>query len=138
MKIYKFKDLSFEGDHPHFLQIVLKNSIWCSSPTRLNDKNEFKFELDYEPSEKTAHLLEQVVSRYRTTNHSPPSQSVALALENKKLKAMSEPIIRKVTQGCRDDVGITSFSVIKSAEHLWDEYGGKGNGVCIEINIPDS
>jgi hypothetical protein len=34
-------------------------------------------------------------------------------------------------------VGITSFSMTRADDRLWKEYGGKGNGACIEINIPD-
>jgi hypothetical protein len=48
MKIYKFKDLTDEQKHSHFLQIVLKNSIWCARPDSLNDEDEFIFTLDYD------------------------------------------------------------------------------------------
>lgn len=138
MKIYKFKDLSSKDFHPHFLQIILKNTIWCSSPNQLNDGDEFKFELDYEASEKTADLLSKVVSKYRTSNFSSPDKSAMMALKNKRLKSIAEPLIRGMIQKCRDTIGIASFSCINNDEHLWDEYGGKGNGACIEINIPDS
>ncbi len=39
---------------------------------------------------------------------------------------------------CRNTIGVVSFSITKTDDHLWNEYGGKGNGVCIEINIPDT
>jgi hypothetical protein len=137
MKIYKFKDLTDEKKHPHFLQIVLKNSIWCARPDSLNDKNEFKFKLNYEPSPQTFQLLSKVVARYRTTNYFPPHLSASLVLKNKELESIASPIIDDVVHKCRTTIGITSFSVTKNDVHLWEEYGGKGNGVFIEINIPD-
>jgi hypothetical protein len=66
MRIYKFKDLTDEQKHSHFLQIVLNNPIWCASPDSLNDRDEeFRFTLDYAPSRRTHDLLSQVVAQYR-------------------------------------------------------------------------
>jgi seryl-tRNA synthetase len=39
VKIYKFKELTNERKHDHFLQIVLQKFIWCDSPDSLNDEN---------------------------------------------------------------------------------------------------
>ncbi len=138
MKIYKFKDLTDERKHSHFLQIVLQKAIWCANPDSLNDENEFKFKLDYEPSSSTADLLSRVVAKFRTTNSPPHDLAVSMVLENKTLKEIAEPIINEIVQDCRDTIGVTSFSLTKDDDRLWDEYGGKGNGVCIQINIPDS
>jgi hypothetical protein len=55
------------------------------------------------------------------------------ALEN-----LARPIIESVINNCRNLIGITSFSAIKDDDQLWNEYGGNGNGACIEIDIPDS
>ncbi len=139
MKIYKFKDLSDRKKHDHFYQIILGNIIWCASPDSLNDENEFKFELDYEPSSKTEILLSQVISKYRTTKFLPlpPNLSASLALQNNRLKEIATPIINNMINNCRNDIGIISFSVVKDDQHLWKEYGGNGNGSCIEINLPD-
>lgn len=137
MKIYKFKDLTDESNHSHFLQIVLRKFIWCASPDSLNDENEFKFKLDYEPSQETADLLAQVVARYRTTNFFPTHLSVHLVLKNNILAKIADPIISSVVQNCRNTIGITSFSLVNDDTRLWDEYGGKGNGVCVQLNIPD-
>lgn len=137
MKIYKFKDLTDEKKHSHFLQIVLQNSIWCARPDSLNDEDEFKFKLDYEPSPHTAHLLSEVVAQYRRTNFFPPHVSASLALRNEKLEGISAPIIDDIVHKCRTTIGITSFSITNTDGHLWEEYGGKGNGVFVEINIPD-
>ena len=68
----------------------------------------------------------------------PPDLSVSLVLKHNKLEEIALPIIDDVISNCRNTIGIVSFSIMKTDDHLWDEYGGKGNGVCIEINIPDS
>ena len=137
MQIYKFKDLTDEQKHSHFLQIVSRNSIWCARPDSLNDIDEFGFRLDYEPSPRTGELLSEVIAQYRTTSYLPPHVSASLALKNGKLEAIAAPIIDDVVTKCRTTIGITSFSITKTDVHLWEEYGGKGNGVCVEINIPD-
>ena len=135
MKIYKFKDLTDEKKQIHFLQIVLKNSIWCARPDSLNDKDEFKFKLDYGPSPHTPQLLTKVVAQY--PHYLPPHISVSLALKNKNLKVIAEPIIDDLVHKCRTTIGVASFSFTKTDAHLWEEYGGRGNGAVVEINIPD-
>ena len=138
MKIYKFKNLTDERKHNHFLQIVLQKAIWCASPDSLNDESEFKFKLDYEPSKDTANLLTQVVTKFRKTNYFPPHLSATTVLKKNRLAEIAEPIINEVVQNCRNSIGITSFSLTKNDSKLWEEYGGNGNGVCIQIDIPDS
>lgn len=143
MKIYKFKDLTDEKKHSHFLQIVLKNSIWCARPDSLNDEEEFKFKIDYELSPRTVQLLSKVIAKNRVTtqnratNYHPPHVSASLTLKNRRLEVIAAPIIDDIVQDCRATMGITSFSTTKNDVYLWEEYGGKGNGVCVEINIPD-
>ena len=136
MKIYKFKDLIDEKKHPHFYQIVLENTIRCSRPDFFNDENEFEFKLDYNPSPNTANLLAQVISRYRETNNLPPNLSASFVLQQNKLKENAVPIIEDIINNCRKEIGVASFSITKT-DYLWNEHGGRGNGVCIEINIPD-
>lgn len=137
MKIYKYKDLTDVKKHSHFLQIVTKNAIWCAKPDSLNDDDEFKFKLDYKASPRTEQLPSEVVAQYGTNKHLPPSVSASLVVNNNRLAVIAAPVIDDVIQKCRTTIGITSFSIVKSDIHLWDEYGGKGNGVFVEINIPD-
>lgn len=138
MKIYKFKDLSDEKKHTHFYQIVLENTIWCAKPDSLNDNDEFKFKIDYKPSPFTSDLLAQVLTKNGTTNYLPPHFSASFVLEHNKLEEIASPIIKDVINSCRNTIGIASFSITNADNNLWNEYGGKGNGVCIEINIPES
>lgn len=137
MQIYKFKDLTDEQKHAHFLQIVLRKFIWCARPDSLNDEDEFKFELNYEPSPHTAQLLSKAIAEHKAANFLPPHISASLALENERLEVIARPIIEDIVEKCRTSVGITSFSITKSEAVLWEKYGGNGNGVCVEINIPD-
>lgn len=137
MKVYKFKDLTDEKKHPHFYQIVLHNAVWCAKPESLNDEDEFRFKLNYDPSPRTAELLAEVVTRYRNTNFLPPHLSVSLVLQNKRLEAIAAPIIKDVIDKSRNTIGIASFSVTRTDDRLWTEYGGRGNGVCVEVEIPD-
>jgi len=137
MKIYKFKDLTDEKKHSHFYQIVMQNAVWCAKPEALNDEEEFKFKLNYDPSPRTFDLLTEVVKRYRTANFLPPDLSLALVLQNKRLEAITAPIIKDVIDKSRSTIGIASFSITKADDRLWREYGGQGNGVCVEIEIPD-
>jgi hypothetical protein len=137
MKIYKFKDLTDENKHSHFLEIVLKNSIWCARPDSLNDKEEFITKLDYEPSLDTRELLTEAVAKFRTTDYShQPYESAFLTLEHKGLDDNANKVIENMVNKCRAEIGITSFA-LEMNNQLWNEYGGNGNGVCVEINIPD-
>ena len=135
MKIYKFKDMSDEKKLSHFYQIVLKKTIWCAKPDSFNDESEFKIKLNYSISFFTASLLSQVVSKY--PHFYPPDLSVCRVLKNNRLEEIVAPIIDDMLNECRRTIGVVSFSMTKN-DNLWSEYGGKGNGVCIEINIPDS
>lgn len=108
----------------------------------MNDDDEFIFELDCEPSLHTAQLLSEVVAqnranqKYPTNIYLPPHVPVSLVLKNKALEAIARPIVNDIVHKCRTTIGIVSFSATKN-DHLWEMYGGKGNGAVVEINIPD-
>lgn len=138
MKIYKFRELTDETKCQRFLSIVLENTVWCAKPDDLNDQDEFRFSLDYTPSEKTARLLAEFISQYRVTKRLPPELSAAMVLATGTLQKIATPYIEEVIHQCRTTIGVTSFSLIKSDNHLWEEYGGQGNGVYIEFDVPDA
>jgi len=135
MKLYKFKDLTYKEKHHEFLDIVLQNRIWCANPAALNDENEFQFKLDYNPSYRSYDLLSQVVDKFGTNNYLPSNISAHLTIE--KLESYVDPIFKDLITKCRNTLGVTSFSITSNDEHLWNEYGEKGNGVFIEIEVPD-
>lgn len=132
LKIYKYKDLTDEEKHVHFYQIVLDNTIWCARPDSLNDNNEFNFEIDYRQSPDTAKLLYQVI-----TKKGHQSFLTSKNLEGIELEKIAAPIVESIIENCRETIGVTSFSITNTDDYLWHEYGGKANGVCVEINIPD-
>ncbi|MHB8109746.1 MAG: hypothetical protein ACYDHW_06910 [Syntrophorhabdaceae bacterium] len=136
MKIFKFKDFEEQKNHDRFCQIVLQKAIWCAKPSSLNDHEEFQFEFDYRPSPHTATLLSEVVGRYNPINLLHPGLSVSSVLHDNRLQEIAKPIIDDVIDNCRKSIGIASFSSTNDS-YLWITYGGKGNGVCIEIEIPD-
>ena len=37
----------------------------------------------------------------------------------------------------RPSLWLLRKSYIKESDRLWNEYGGRGNGACVEIEIPD-
>ena len=100
--------------------MVLENAIWCASPGSLNDKDEFKFELDYEPSPNTAYLLSQVIAQYRTSNNRPPHVSADMVLENETLKGIAAPIVNDVIKQCRNTIGIFDFNKIHLQFQLYN------------------
>jgi hypothetical protein len=137
MRLYKFKELSDRKCAPHFLQIVLDGCIWCASPDSLNDEEEFQFRLDYCPTPRTLPLLIHAVHTFRTTNLLPPELSASHVMASERLELLAAPVIGEMIDKCRKMIGVTSFSMDGEAPHLWDSYGGCGNGACIEIEIPD-
>ena len=136
MKIYKFKDLRNKANHSHFFDILIYNKIWCASPDSLNDENEFRFSMNYSPTSKTAELLTKNIAMLGSGEY-PPSMVAAYAVLHNQIEHIAKPIISNVIEKCRSTIGITSFSASATAEELWSEYGGKGNGVVVEFELPD-
>jgi hypothetical protein len=135
VRLYKIKDLRDEATHDHAFQIINSKRIWCASPASLNDPNEFKFELDYQPTIFTENLLAKLLEEKGTNGI--PILTAKHAIENERLKIFTEPVIADVINRCRETIGVTSFSKIFDENILWDRYGGYGNGIAIEVEIPD-
>lgn len=137
MKIYKFKDLRDNEKHIHLYQIIDQNRIWCAAPASLNDDREFSFEIDYNFSEDTTSLLYDFIHYYG--NHKDQAlETVMHTIFNNKIKNYVRPIARKLIRQCRNQVGVTSFSLKHNCQRLWEEYGGQGNGAIVEFELPDS
>ena len=136
MKIYKFKDLRDSTNHPHFLQIVRENKIWCAAPGSLNDEDEFRFRFDYEPSNATLQLLSKVLDKFGSSNF-PAQLLTKHGLRNGKLEEIVEPIVTDMIMQCRESIGVTSFSTVCCDDWLWSEYGGSGYGARIEFELAE-
>lgn len=136
MKIFKFKDLRNLSNHSHFLQIIQENKIWCAAPGSLNDEREFDFNFNYKLTEDTHNLLSKVIEKYGRLNIS--SYLVAShGLKDNKLEEITESIRIELIEQCRESIGVSSFSTVGSSDWLWSEYGGHGNGVRIEFELPN-
>ena len=132
MKIYKYKDLSNPDQHVHFTDIILLGKIWCALPEHLNDKNEFEFNIDCSYSKDTHRLLQRF--QRQNQNSRPINDS---SISSAKLSIIIAPIKNEIIDGCQSEIAVTSFTMLKDCSRLWDRYGGKGNGVIVEIEIPD-
>jgi uncharacterized membrane protein len=140
MKIYKYKDLSkkVEKELTYAYEIILQKKIWCARPDSLNDKKEFCFKCDYTPTASTGRLLAKVLMHY---NHTPIDQAhlmAALEIKAGRLAENAKPVLADMINQCRTTLGITCFSTSRDDSTLWKRYGGCGNGICIEIDVPDN
>lgn len=136
MKIYKFKDLTNPEERPHFLQIIENNEIWCAAPDSFDDENEFRFELDYEPSNDTPALLAAVIEKLGTSKLDP-HQVAKHSLKNNKLDEITNPIVAELITQMRGSIGVTCFTTVSNGDQLWSEYGGHGYGARIEFELSD-
>ena len=140
MKIYKYRDLSNPDEETlkRLYQLIINNLVWCACPDQLNDKDEFLFEIDYAPTESTAHLLSQILAHDKTIS---PEDALSLAshyIMNNKLEHIASPIMKSMMENCRNSLGVACFSISKDNAVMWERYGGNGNGICIEIDVPDN
>ena len=139
MHLYKYRDLSLPGDKPfeRLSDILRNNRFWCAAPSTLNDPTEFVWECDYEPTTETSRLLAEVLSR---SNGRPLEVAMAQAratIDNRRLEALARPLFEEVIEQCRREVGLACFTTSSDNHVMWERYGGQGNGVCVEIEVPD-
>jgi hypothetical protein len=138
-KIYKFRNLRNKDNDEYVYPLILKNVIWCADPSTLNDQKEFNFELKYHPTNRTLNLLSEVLAQYSNSKAVllPPDKKALIIIENGRLADITRPIINNMIEQCRREVGVSSFSKINDDPWLWEEYGGYGEGLCIEYEIPE-
>lgn len=136
MKIYKFKNFQDELTYCHLFQIIDENKVWCAAPEKLNDPNEFSFELDYHPTKKTRDLLAKMIEKFGSSNF-PPNMTASYALLNNKLEEFTKPVVRDLVRQCRSSIGVTSFSKNGEGDWLWKKYAAQRNGAVVEFEMPD-
>jgi len=142
MKIYRYRDLrpneeiSTQEALNRVYQIVLGNTHWCARPDALNDPDEFSIGYDYTVRDSTRRLLPGILAHYHGI---PPERAVMLTsnMTTATLEEISIPVVADMVSRCREEVGLISFSFSKDDPILWGRYGGQGDGVCIEIDVPD-
>ena len=42
-----------------------------------------------------------------------------------------------MVENCRKEIGASCFSLSRDDHNLWNRHGGSGDGLCIEIDVPD-
>ena len=138
MRIYKYRDLSNPGTESfeRLSNIVRSNAFWCAAPSTLNDPTEFVWECDYEPSDHTARLLENVLIDHGRNAQIARERAMTM-VKRRRIEAISRPVFEDMIEKCRREVGLACFATSGDNDVLWGRYGGEGNGVCVEIEAPD-
>ncbi|MDP3293769.1 MAG: DUF2971 domain-containing protein [Nevskia sp.] len=138
MRLYKYRDLSAPGTESfeRLSEILRGNTFWCAAPSTLNDPTEFVWECDYEPSDRTTRILENVlINRGRTAESA--RELAKTAVQSNLVEAIARPIFEGMIEKCRREVGLACFATSGDNNVMWERYGGQGNGVCVEIEVPD-
>lgn len=140
MKVYKYRDFA-EPDQVRFerLQAILHHrAIWCARPDTLNDPEEFAWTCDFSESPDTADLLTDLLIHVVGRTRDQARRRAVNAIEAGRLRVLAEPIIANMIQQCRNEVGLACFGTSADNEILWARYAGRGAGVCVELDVPDS
>ncbi len=138
MRLYKYRDLSAPGTESfeRLSDILQSNAFWCAAPSTLNDPTEFVWECDYEPSDHTIELLANVLM-----NLGRPAEiareRARMAVQGRHIEAIARPAFEGMIAKCRSEIGLACFATSCDNDVMWERYGGKGNGVCVEIEAPD-
>ena len=139
MKLYKYRDLSVPTDASlnRTFEILRSGAFWCASPDTLNDPTELIWECDYEPSKVTTSLLSEILVRTRGLALNEALAKATSAVTDRRLEALAKPIFEDMIQRCRREIGLACFATDNDSDIMWQRYGGGGNGVCIEVDVPD-
>lgn len=139
MKLYKYRDLSNPKDSSleRVLDILSQNVFWCANPSTLNDETEFIWECDYRASSITVDLLTEVLLKETKNSRAEARKKATRAIETSRLSFLATPILKDMSRHCREEIGLACFATSNDNEIMWERYGGKSNGVCIEIDAPD-
>lgn len=144
MKLYKYRKLTDAKDElscdelSRIKQILRTGAFWCAKPGSLNDEEEFVWMCSYTPSPFTEELLATLLSRIRGWSQREAGVIVSTSIRRNDLRRLVDPVVGAMIHQCRDSFGIACFGASPTNSTLWDRYGGKGVGVCIEVDVPDS
>jgi hypothetical protein len=137
MHLYKYRDLlAPESSFERLSDILWTNTFWCARPSDLNDPEEFVWECAYTPSDQTARLLAEVL--IKLGRPAGMAWEVAWkAVQHDLIEPIARPVIKEMIYQCRQEVGLACFATSNASDVMWDRYGGGGNGVCIEVEVPN-
>jgi len=139
MLLYKYRELK-EDDEEAFarLEAILRNqSFWCARPDTLNDDQEFSWRCDYQPTADTTGLFAALLSRERNKPFADAWVQVEPLIASNAIEHIAAHVIAGIIQKCRAEIGLLCLGKSQCNATLWSRYGGSGQGVCIEIDVPD-
>jgi len=140
VKLYKYCDLK-EGDAEALSRlhsVLREQSFWCAQPDTLNDDQEFAWRCDYKPTAQTTALLAGLLMCERGWEFAAAWEQIEPYIAAGNLERSAEPIIRSLIQQCRSEVGLLCLGTSPNNSTLWSRYAANGEGVCIEIDVPES
>jgi hypothetical protein len=139
VKLYKYRALK-DGDAEALRRLhsaLREQSFWCAQPDTLNDDQEFAWRCDYRPTAQTVALLAGLLMRERGWEFAAAWEQIEPFLATGSLERAAEPDIRRLIRRCRSEVGLLCLGTSPSNATLWTRYGANGEGVCIEIDVPE-
>ena len=138
MYLYKYRDLSnFESTaFDRLVQTLQSNMFWCAAPSSLNDPEEFIWDCDYTSTVNSGKLLEQLLI---SCGKSPEiaRHYVEVAVNAGLFEQAARECVEQMIAICRSQFGLACFATSGDLDVMWTRYGGSGNGVCIEVSVPD-
>jgi hypothetical protein len=139
MRLHKYRELKeFDGEAMERLQSILQSqAFWSARPDTLNDNQEFSWRCDYRPTAETIGLLAGLLSQERNWSFAEAWKQLGSLLDDGSLERVAAPVVASLIQQCRSEVGLLCFGTSPSNPTLWSRYAGNGEGVCIELVVPD-
>jgi hypothetical protein len=140
VKLYKYRDFSLptEDDFDRLARVLTQQAFWAARPEALNDPEEFSWACDYTPTDRTPSLLTDVLVTYRGQTLDQAAFLATEAIRNERVAPLAGPVVRKLVDACRDQVGLICFGDSGSNPCLWERYAGGGTGICIEVDVADA
>lgn len=139
MRLYKYRDLSdtAESSIQRLSKILHENTFWSARPSTLNDDFEFIWDCNYEPTSATIPLLANLLVKLKSRTPSEAQTIAQIAVLNQRVESIARPIFENMIKQCRQELGLLCFGTSDDNKVMWERYAGNGNGVCIEIDVPD-
>jgi hypothetical protein len=139
MLLYKYRDFASAEDaaFARFSEILTTGAFWCAGPSTLNDPTEFIWECDYSTTAETASLLQAMLVKLRGKDKDVALVMSQIAIRDELVASIAQPVFQEMIDKCRSEIGISCFATSDDNTVMWERYGGKGNGVCIAVELPD-
>ena len=139
MRLFKYRDLSNPTEGlPRLRQILLTYGFWAASADTLNDPDEYFWDVDYSPTAQTASLLSRSLVTHRGLALAEAASLARHSVELGRVAAVAAPVLGALQQRIRSTVGVVCFGGRPDNMTLWERYAASGNGVCVELDAPDS